>query len=147
MNCLAVALGGGQASAVRAECVFQAAGMSLCERLSALSSFFHRNQVMRKKLILFFKRRNHARKQRVSVCVCARVCSLSDDTMAACLRLPLSSILKSMVARVRFFFFFLKAQVDVHLNSSVMKSVMGETSLTYSEEWSTSRNRLCLPLI
>lgn len=28
-----------------------------------------RNQVMRKKLILFFKRRNHARKQRVSVTV------------------------------------------------------------------------------
>lgn len=48
--------------------------------------FCCRNQVMRKKLILFFKRRNHARKQRVSVvfyyvpCQCMHVfeCMLSS---------------------------------------------------------------------
>lgn len=35
---------------------------------------FSRNQVMRKKLILFFKRRNHARKQRVILlCFCKKI--------------------------------------------------------------------------
>lgn len=35
-------------------------------QLKIMNVFFYSNQVMRKKLILFFKRRNHARKQRVS---------------------------------------------------------------------------------
>lgn len=46
---------------------------SILDLFIELVVFHFRNQIMRKKLILFFKRRNHARKQRVSASVIWKV--------------------------------------------------------------------------